>query len=180
MSLKIPDPLDLTEQLSDVEILEGRRFASGGFGDIFVLEHKDLGPIAIKRMREVGNEASILIQRKVSFAFLKLAARHSTEAPHSKRAQKEARIWQICRHPNILPLLGIYQSNLQFCFVSPYLQNGSLSDFIQAQPGVDRLRLVRAGTHQGVSHLLRHKYAAFRGSSGSSLPSLPKDRTWRH
>ena len=54
---------------------------------------------------------------------------------------KEAAMWRHLDHPNILPLLGVTLSPYQL--VSNWMPGGDLSDYIEANPGADRLGLVR-------------------------------------
>lgn len=63
----------------------------------------------------------------------------------SQRARREAEIWQRLKHPNVLPLLGVYESPRQFCFISPFMSNGSLSAYIRLHPEENRIRLVSHG-----------------------------------
>lgn len=54
----------------------------------------------------------------------------------------EAGVWKRLQHPHILQFLGIHTIDDSVYFVSPYAENGSLPEFIQRRPEVDRKRLV--------------------------------------
>ena len=47
------------------------------------------------------------------------------------------------KHPNVLPFLGVLETETDLYLVSPYAKNGSLKDYIILHPDVDRQRLVR-------------------------------------
>ncbi|KAH8830011.1 kinase-like domain-containing protein [Flagelloscypha sp. PMI_526] len=53
----------------------------------------------------------------------------------------EAIIWRHLRHPNVLPFLGISQNAFahRTCFVSPFMANGDLMQFLKRNPGHDRI-----------------------------------------
>ena len=45
-------------------------------------------------------------------------------------------------HPNILPLLGATMSMSQLVMVSEWMVNGTINEFVKADPDADRLGLV--------------------------------------
>ena len=53
---------------------------------------------------------------------------------------KGAVIWKSLRHPNIVPFVGVTTSPLQI--VSEWMPNGTLTEFIQRNPGANRIGLV--------------------------------------
>lgn len=57
---------------------------------------------------------------------------------------KEAIIWRQLRHPNIMPLCGICQDQFapQFALVSPWMKNGTLSQYLLRNPDADRVKMV--------------------------------------
>lgn len=59
MSSTEDGPTDLSSELTDLDILQGRRCTSG----VFILEHEKLGAIAVKRLRETE---SMMMQRQAS------------------------------------------------------------------------------------------------------------------
>ena len=57
-----PDAAIITpEQLQNV-----RRIGGGGFGDVFLLEHSQLGPLALKCVKEEASPELVEDQRRVS------------------------------------------------------------------------------------------------------------------
>ncbi|KAK7031183.1 hypothetical protein VNI00_013599 [Paramarasmius palmivorus] len=74
-----------------------------------------------------------------------------------KNYLREAIIWRQLKHPNILPCLGLYyldDTRQRICLVSPWMDNGNLSEFLQGRPrqSIDHLRLMHDITN-GLSYL---------------------------
>jgi len=51
-------------------------------------------------------------------------------------------MWKALQHPNVLPLIGVTMGEAQFAMVSEWMANGSINEFVKANPGVDRVGLV--------------------------------------
>jgi len=61
----------------------------------------------------------------------------------SKGAQRfiqEAVMWRHLKHPNIVPLRGVATALPQF--VSEWMDNGTLTEYVKKHPGASRLGLV--------------------------------------
>ncbi|KAK1219489.1 hypothetical protein PQX77_017803, partial [Marasmius sp. AFHP31] len=54
---------------------------------------------------------------------------------------KEALLWALLRHENILHFCGLQVSNLGF--VSPWMINGSIMQYLKKNPGCDRVTVIR-------------------------------------
>ena len=50
-------------------------------------------------------------------------------------------MWKRLRHPNVVPFIGVTQDPMQF--VSEWMPNGTLVDYIRKNPGANRIGLVR-------------------------------------
>jgi serine/threonine protein kinase len=55
----------------------------------------------------------------------------------------ELYVWSTLEHTNILELAGLAIFQDQFSIVSPWMDNGTLLDYISQNPGADRYELVR-------------------------------------
>ncbi|KAF9448599.1 kinase-like protein [Macrolepiota fuliginosa MF-IS2] len=58
----------------------------------------------------------------------------------------EAIVWRQLNHPNLLPCYGIYQMddrNGRVCLVSPWMENGNVSEYLKDNPDTARIPLVR-------------------------------------
>ena len=51
-------------------------------------------------------------------------------------------MWRFLRHPNVLPLIGVMISKNQFAMVSDWMENGNINAYIEANPNVNRFKLV--------------------------------------
>ena len=49
-------------------------------------------------------------------------------------------MWKRLRHQNIVPFIGVTQDPLQF--VSKWMPNGTLTDYLRKYPGANRIGLV--------------------------------------
>lgn len=56
---------DLSDRLTDLEILTAPRCGRGGFGDVVTIRHDTLGLLAIKCLREAGGDLVDTGDRKV-------------------------------------------------------------------------------------------------------------------
>ena len=61
----------------------------------------------------------------------------------------EAVVWKRLRHPNVVPFLGITTAPLQF--VSVWMPNGTLTEYVNVKPQVDRISIVSISSRHIVS-----------------------------
>jgi len=47
-------------------------------------------------------------------------------------------------HPNVLPVILVSEEEFPLCVVSPWMPDGNITTYTQANPGTNRLMLVRA------------------------------------
>jgi hypothetical protein len=52
-------------------------------------------------------------------------------------------MWSKSTHPNILPLAGLAVINDKLAMVAPWMEYGSLLDYVHANPTADRCNIVR-------------------------------------
>ncbi len=58
---------------------------------------------------------------------------------------REAIVWSHLSHPNLLPFYGIYQVDDHLgrvCLVSPWMENGNVTEYLKTHPDMPRLPLV--------------------------------------
>ncbi|EUC63925.1 tyrosine kinase domain protein [Rhizoctonia solani AG-3 Rhs1AP] len=114
---------DLTPQL-DNSCFSEWPIARGGFGEIWKGALTRGRPIAVKRLTmysAAGDEGAKKIR---------------------KRTTRELAIWSRLKHPNILPLMGTCSFRGSMSLVSEWQDNGNATEWVRANPGVDRLELV--------------------------------------
>ncbi|KAG8710574.1 hypothetical protein FRC08_016981 [Ceratobasidium sp. 394] len=109
---------DLTPHL-DTPLFNIHPIASGGFGSVFKEKLLDGPQVAIKALR-VPFDADDEIDKL------------------PKRAARELYTWSKCRHPNVLPLLGLAKFQGQIRMVSLWMKNGSLPSYLEKHAGVNR------------------------------------------
>lgn len=110
---------DISHFISNVS--EQAAFISGRFGDIFTAVHKEVGKIALKRLR-VGDT--------------------DKEKGALRSFEREANTWRRLHHTHILEFLGTYKRGEHLYLVSPFVENGTLLKYIETHPGVNRVRLL--------------------------------------
>ncbi|KEP48298.1 Serine/Threonine kinase catalytic domain protein [Rhizoctonia solani 123E] len=112
---------DLTPQL-DNSCFSEWPIARGGFGEIWKGALTRGRPIAVKRltMYSAAGDEGVKKIRKVW----------------------ELAIWSKLKHPNVLPLMGTCLFRGSMGLVSEWQDNGNATEWVRANPGVDRLELV--------------------------------------
>ena len=74
-----------------------------------------------------------------------------------KRIQRELAILKGARHPNIIQLYEIIETNTEFYIVTEYASGGELFDYISSKGrlGEDEARIIYAQVIEGVEYLHR-------------------------
>ncbi|XP_061921642.1 interleukin-1 receptor-associated kinase 3 isoform X2 [Entelurus aequoreus] len=71
--------------------------------------------------------------------------------------RKQMEVLRLCRHPNILELLGCFSDESRYCLVYPYMHKGSLFHALHHQEGVPPLSWQeRLAIIKGVAEALHH------------------------
>lgn len=117
---------DLTDELENLGApeLSGQLpviYANGSFGDVWLWRTKNGRQVAIKCLR--------------------LTATGDEDKRHLTRATREIYYWYKAKHINILELEGIALFQGQLGMISPWMENGSLKDYIRKHPQVNRQQL---------------------------------------
>ncbi|EFI27045.1 TKL/TKL-ccin protein kinase [Coprinopsis cinerea okayama7 len=62
----------------------------------------------------------------------------------NKAFKREAIIWSQLHHPNVLPFYGLFQAEGEhfYSLLSPWMDNGNITDFLKAEPQTDRQELI--------------------------------------
>ncbi|KAK0219351.1 kinase-like domain-containing protein [Armillaria nabsnona] len=99
-----------------------RAFALGHFGELWRGEIEGV-KVAVKQARIFTSDHNI---RKVL-----------------RQVRREAIIWRQCNHPNVLPFYGIFRDSAPstYCLVSPFLDNGTLRQYMNKTVEPDRHKL---------------------------------------
>ncbi|KAG9084710.1 hypothetical protein FRC06_003933 [Ceratobasidium sp. 370] len=111
--------------------------AGGGFGDVYQGYLRGGVEVAIKCPR------FFLSRNEINQADLKIP---------NQTAARELHAWSKYNHPNVVQLLGVAQFRDRIAMVSPWMKNGTLSQYITRSPNVDRCRLC-LGIASGVAYL---------------------------
>ncbi|KAF8058981.1 kinase-like domain-containing protein, partial [Lyophyllum atratum] len=88
---------------------------------------------------------------------LKVIRTYTTSSPEymAKIYAREAILWGQLSHPNLLPLYGLFTLRSQLSFVSPWAENGHLTEYLRANPAANRV-LLCSDAAAGVSYLHGH------------------------
>ncbi|KAG8710635.1 hypothetical protein FRC08_016918 [Ceratobasidium sp. 394] len=96
--------------------------AHGGFGFVYREELRDGRKVAVKALR---------------------VSLKDDDEPDKlpKCAARELYTWSKCRHPNVLPLLGLAKFQDQIRMVSLWMENGSLPSYLDKHPELSRCNM---------------------------------------
>ncbi|KAH8832261.1 kinase-like domain-containing protein [Flagelloscypha sp. PMI_526] len=114
--------LPLSFYLDNLNI-ESDQIGGGGFSDIFV--------------GRFGGE-------QVCLKVLRIFQSNGHKERVIKRFCHEALVWRQLQHPNVLPFLGVTETLFpgKFSLVSPFMKNGNVASFLEANSSHDRLTVV--------------------------------------
>ena len=113
---------------------------SGRFGEIYKGRSRNQA-ICLKIIK-VNRKTPIKPLLKVSL----FDAFNNRKCLTSQAFFKEALLWGHLSHPNILPFYGIYHlkdRRGRISFISPWMENGNVTEYLKRHPFVNRLLLVR-------------------------------------
>lgn len=123
------------------------KIGMGGFGEVFVALHPDLGAIAIKKAHD-----ELLNYRKSEITIRLFNA--------------EVKYLSQFQHENIVPILGYSRDGPAPCIVCEYIDGGSLEHKIAAKVLNEKQRIdIMVGTAEGLKYL--HKSESYDGTSES-------------
>ncbi|CAE7092110.1 unnamed protein product [Rhizoctonia solani] len=112
---------DLTSGL-DLSSFAEYPVSHGGFSDVYRGQLSNGPSVAVKALR--------------------VSIDNITQDPkHLKHAARELHTWSRCRHPNVIPLLGLAIFRDRIGMVSPWMMYGSLPRYLMETSGVDRLNM---------------------------------------
>ena len=112
----------------------------GRFGEIY--KGRSCNQAICLKIIKVNPKTQIKHILKVSL----FNAFNNRKCPTSQTFFKEALLWGHLSHPNILPFYGIYHlkdTQGRISFVSPWMENGNVTEYLKRHPLANRLLLVR-------------------------------------
>lgn len=115
-----------------------------------------------------------------------LASNLSLSLSFRQMSIKESVLWFNIRHAGILPFEGVFQIGADMdraYLVSPFLEYGTVTDFVRSHQDVDRRLLVCTPSKFIIPYAIL-KFPVSREDSGrvqcNRLPSWQQHRAWRH
>ncbi|CEL53082.1 putative serine/threonine-protein kinase pats1 OS=Dictyostelium discoideum GN=pats1 PE=3 SV=1 [Rhizoctonia solani AG-1 IB] len=123
---------DVTTQLN-LNSLSQYPVANGGAGDVYRGLLLDGLPVAMKRLRIISSNDDEVVGQDIKYA------------------AHETYVWSKCKHPNVLELIGIAQCQDRIMMVSPWMNNGNLSQ-LPKDSGADLFNMF-AQIADGVAYL---------------------------
>ncbi|QRV74673.1 Serine/threonine-protein kinase [Ceratobasidium sp. AG-Ba] len=121
---------DLSNSL-DRSAISARPVSRGGFGEVY--------------SGKLSNGTSIALK-------VITIPEHYDDPKHLKHAARELHTWSKCKHPNVVPLLGLAEFDNRIAMVSCWLENGDLRKYVNRNPAADRLSLC-IQTAKGLEYL---------------------------
>ncbi|KAG8875665.1 hypothetical protein FRB97_004826 [Tulasnella sp. 331] len=115
-------PHDIPDISDTVQMANETSVARGGFYAVYRGRHVVEGDVALRLPLEDLKYESKDLER---------------------RFWREANIWFHLRHKNISRLLGVYQDHRGYFMVSPWQENGCITDCIKREHPVDHLKVLR-------------------------------------
>ncbi|KAG8974853.1 hypothetical protein FRC05_006786 [Tulasnella sp. 425] len=112
---------------------------NGHFCDLYEGMHLTAGKVALKRPRISATGYDDVVVR---------------------RFEREVAAWRKLRHPHILEFLGTFKRDGHLYFVSPFIKNGTMVEYIARYPDVNRIKLM-CETADAVQYL--HKEGIVHG-----------------
>ncbi|KAG8717305.1 hypothetical protein FRC09_014477 [Ceratobasidium sp. 395] len=114
---------DITAQL-DADSITDFPTHGGGFADIYQ------GQLKISKTRVAIKCARHRVEVAADYREMVLVAR-------------ETHAWAKCNHENVLSLIGLAEYRGRLSTVSPWMENGTLPEYVAKNPSADRLELCR-------------------------------------
>lgn len=130
--------------LSSLELEPTPPNTAGGFGDIYRGRHPKWGVFALKSPRGLGAPGTDGYRVRV---FMGLHCRELVASlinPLFQHLLAEAAIWKSASHNNVLRFLGVWEANNTVYLVSPWLDSGTVMQYLGAHPNADRTKFVSA------------------------------------
>ena len=111
----------------------------GGYGDVWKGTHVG-ETVAVKAVTMYSQDA---LKKKIGVGcwLCHLFMRQCADTP-MQRLCREVVTWKFLHHPNVLPLMGVTMVGRRFEMVSKWMENGNVNEFLEKNPGADRLKLV--------------------------------------
>ncbi|KAG9099948.1 hypothetical protein FS749_016646 [Ceratobasidium sp. UAMH 11750] len=123
---------DVTARL-DMDQCGAYPIAGGGFGDIY--------------------QGALVCGMRVAIKSPRLFLKNDEQGNKIlKNVAREIYAWSKLKHPNVLELVGLSTFRGQISIVSAWMENGTLPEYIVANPGIDRYQLC-VQISAGLTHL---------------------------
>jgi len=118
--------------------IEKKPFASGGYSDVYKGTLSGLG-VCVKGLKVASASSPDKARKAINwYSYYWLTSVH-LQIP--QMLHREAVMWKRLTHPNIVPFKGVTLDPLQI--VSEWMPGGDLTGYINLNPQVDRISLVR-------------------------------------
>ena len=121
--------------------VESLDYGSDGFADIWKGEYHG-EPVCIKAIRTQVPVCLTEIERVCGY-FIYQKRTHCQRASY-KTLRREMDERESIPHPNVLPIIEVSETLVPFYIMSPWMPDGNIDQYIETNPGANRLTLVRA------------------------------------
>jgi serine/threonine protein kinase len=107
----------------------------GPHHDIFNLRVENAGLVAAKFMRGHANHYAVEVR-------VKIASLSSDADDAKKKTARELDTWSKLRHANVLEFFGVAKFHDHVAMISPWMENGNVTLFLQNHSDFDRYKFV--------------------------------------
>jgi len=102
------------------------------------VERKGISPVGMGGFGECW-QGVFLGRQKVA---MKCSFSYVSDNDARRRAFREMKAWQGLQHRNVLPFIGLYIQEEKVYMLSPWMEQGDMTQFLEHNPEVDRMKLI--------------------------------------
>lgn len=84
----------------------------------------------------------------------------------NQRFYREIVGWKYISHPNVVPFCRVSEALFPFCFITPWMPNGNIVDYVRENQSVNRLQLVSDPGNLQIKCLRLHPQQLVQAASG--------------
>lgn len=124
------------DKVFDTSSISPKPVGRGGFGDVHSGTLVCGALVAVKFLKDSGRATGKALKVRIGpNASIRLLT-------CLKHAARESYTWSKCNHPNIVSFLGFTSVGGRIAMLSPWMQHGTLPEYLAKNPQANRCQLV--------------------------------------